>query len=52
MPSKLDRCVRQVYDKLVQDFKGKYQREPDETERADLESRAWAICRKSLEPDN
>jgi hypothetical protein len=48
-PAKLDRCVREVTDKRVAEFRKKNDRAPNKKEMQDIVSSAWAICRKSLD---
>jgi len=47
-PAKLDRCVKQVYKKLVKKYKEKNGKAPSEKAKDKLRSSAWAICRKQL----
>ena len=46
--AKLERCVAEVTQKNIDAFKKKHGREPTKKERQNLESSAWAICRKSV----
>jgi len=48
-PEKLDRCVEQVYRKLVQEYVDKYKKQPSKEMREKLRSKAWSYCRKSLD---
>ncbi|RKY43053.1 MAG: hypothetical protein DRP85_00725 [Candidatus Makaraimicrobium thalassicum] len=47
-PAILDRCVRKVYKQLVDRFKQRYKRDPNEKEKDKLRSSAWAICVSTL----
>lgn len=47
-PAKLERCVREVTNKKVADFRAKNGRAPNKKERNAMISSAWAICRSSL----
>jgi len=46
-PEKLDRCVDQVFNRLMSDYRKK-NGEPSTKKRRELRSRAWAICRSQL----
>jgi len=47
-PAKLDRCVSRVTTQLVSEYRNKNGKAPSAKKRRELESRAWAICRKQL----
>ena len=47
-PAKLDRCVRQVYQRLLKRYRKRTGKEPGEKQKDKMRSSAWAICRKQL----
>ena len=47
-PKKLDRCVAQVYKKLVTKYRQRTGKAPSKKQQDKLRSSAWAICRSQL----
>ena len=48
MPAKLDRCVRNVKKQLTEEYRDKYNKEPSEKKKKEIEDSAWAICTDSV----
>jgi len=48
-PAKMDRCVAEVYKKLLDEEKKKG--DVSDKKKKELKSRSWAICTKQLESD-
>ena len=47
-PAKLDRCVDEVYAKLVKKYKDKTGNSPGKEKKKELKSSAWAICKDRI----
>jgi len=48
-PAKLDRCVDEVYAKLVKKYKDKTGNAPGKKKKKELKSSAWAICKERMD---
>lgn len=51
MPAKLERCVLEVHNKMMNDYKDKHGSMPDKKTVAQMKSQAFAICNAQINKD-